>query len=163
MKRFVFLVALVAVVAGMATVPTTAKAERLGNFGIQGGWADDTDWFLGLRSELGASKLFPNSRAALDFNWFFPDGDFNYFDFNLNYLWPLTTLAENSNSNVYIGGGLNFGYGWVSDSDVDNFEFGLNAVAGFNFDMGSRAAFLEGSYTFISDFDQFRVGIGFLF
>jgi hypothetical protein len=163
LKRFLFLVTLLALVAGMAAAPTPAKAGRLGNFGLQGGWGDETDWFIGVRSELMTSKLFPNSRAALDFAWFFPSGSLNYWDVNLNYLWPLTTLAEDSNSGVYIGAGLNVGYGWVSDTDYSDWEVGMNGVAGFNFDMNGRDAFLEGRYTFFSDFDQFRVGVGFLF
>jgi len=162
LKRFIFLVALVAMVAGLATVPTTAKADRVSQFGIQGGYGGDLDWYIGARAELGASKLFKRSRAALDFNYFFPGGQFNYFDFNLNYLWPLTTLSSNAKSNLYIGGGLNVGRGWVSDGD-SNWQFGLNVVGGFNWDLNGRAAFVEGGYTFISDYDQWRIGVGFLF
>jgi hypothetical protein len=163
LKRFIFLVAIVAMVAGLATVPTTAKAERLGQFGIQGGYSGDYDWFIGARSELGGSKLFERSRVALDFNWFFPGGKANLFDFDLNYHWPLTTLADNANSDMYIGGGANLGRSWVSDvDDSGNWSFGLNALGGLHWDLQGRAAFLEGGYTFFSDFDQWRITVGFL-
>ena len=163
MKRFICFVALVAVVAGMAMAPTTAKAGRLGQLGIQGGYSGDADWFLGVRSELGTSKLFKGSTTALDFNWFFPEGDGNLFDFNLNYHWPLTTLADNAASNLYIGGGFNVGRAWVSDvDDSGNWEFGLNLLGGLHWDMKGKAAFVEGGYTFISDFAQWRIGVGFL-
>ena len=165
MKRCVFLFALLVMVAGMTVTPSTAMAERPAQFGIQGGYGGDLDWYLGARAELGTSRLFKRSRAVIDFNWFFPDAkNHRYYDFNLNYLWPLTNLAENSNSNLYIGGGLNVGRFWVKDSNTsENWEFGLNALAGFNWDLGGRAAFLEGMYTFISDYDQWRIGAGFLF
>jgi hypothetical protein len=150
-------------VASLAMVPTTAQAERLGKLGIQGGYSGDADWFIGARSELGQGKLFKRSTAALDFNWFFPEGKANLFDFNLNYHWSLATLAENVNSDVYIGGGLNVGRAWVSDvDDSGNWEFGLNVVGGFNWDLSGREAFVEGGYTFISDFDQWRITVGFL-
>ena len=108
--RMICILALVVIAAGAVT--PAASANR--SFGIQGGYSGDLDWFLGARAELETAKLFKNSRSALDFNWYFPGGSFNYFEFNLNYLWPLMTVIEDSNSNIYVGAGLNVGRGWVS-------------------------------------------------
>jgi hypothetical protein len=165
LKRLIFLVALMALVAGMATTPDTAKAERLGKFGIEGGFGGSLDWYLGARAELGASKLSKNSRTVVNFDWFFPEGDGNkYYEFDFNYLFPLRTLDESKNSQLYIGAGLNIGRGWNSDvKDSENWGFGMNALGGLKFDLGNREAFVEGGYTFFSDYDQWHVGGGFLF
>ena len=161
MKRFICLLVLV-VLAGSTAAPALAGAR---NFGVQGGYSGDLDWYIGARAELETAKLFKNSRSALDFNWFFPGSDkFNYFDFNLNYLWPLKTFVEDSKTNIYIGAGLNVGHGWVSDvDDSSNWAIGMNVVGGFAYGLGKHAMFLEGGYTFFSDYDQWRIGTGFMF
>ena len=160
MKRLTCLLVLVVLVCG-ATAPALAGRR---NFGIQGGYSGDLDWFIGARAELETAKLFKNSRSALDFNWFFPGGDRNYFDFNLNYLWPLKTLVEDTQSNIYIGAGLNVGRSWHSDrDDSSNWGAGMNALGGFAYGLGKRTMFLEGGYTFFSDVDQWRITTGFLF
>jgi hypothetical protein len=177
----IFLLVLGAMVVGMAANPSPVAAKRVAQFGIQGGWgSDNLEWFLGGRAELGASKIFKNSRAVFDFNWHWPEGSFKYYEFDLNYLWPLTALTKGGDSNdlnylwpltaltkggdsnLYIGGGFNVGRGWVEGFDA-NWEFGLNALAGFNWDLGGRAAFVEGGYKFITDFDHWFIGAGFLF
>jgi len=157
--RMITILALV-VLAAVAITP--ASASR--NLGIQGGYGGDLDWFIGARAELETAKLFKNSRSALDFNWHFPDGSLKYFEFNLNYLWPLTTLIEDSNSNIYIGAGLNVGRGWIKDIDnSDNWEFGMNVLGGLNYHLGKRAMFLEGGYNLFSNFDHWHIKTGFLF
>lgn len=161
MKRFLLSLVLVATIAGLTLNPTPAKADKIGNFGAQFGYGGDLDWFIGARAELFMAQIFERSRAVADFNWYFPDGDFNYFEFDLNYLWPLTTLAEDSNSNIYLGGGLNLGRGWVDD--FDNWEFGLNVLGGLNWDLSGRAAFVEGGFRFITDYDDFFIETGILF
>lgn len=159
-RRFICVLVLV-VLAGTATAPALAGAR---NFGVQGGYSGDLDWFIGLRGELETSKLFKNSRSAIDVNYFFPGGNLKVVDANLNYLWPLKTLMEDTDTNLYVGAGLNVAYGWVSDvDDSSNWTAGLNVLGGFNYDLGDRAWFLEFGYTFFSDYDQWRVGTGFLF
>jgi hypothetical protein len=157
--RLISILALVVIVAGAVT---PASAGR--SFGIQGGYGFDLDWFIGARAELETAKLFKNSRSAVDFNWYFPGGSFNYFDFNVNYLWPLMTVIEGSNSNIYIGAGLNVGRGWIDNIDnSSNWEFGLNLLGGFNYHLGEKELFFEGGYNLFSDFDQWHIKTGFLF
>ena len=85
--RIIYILTLVVLVAGLVT-PVSANRQ----FGIQGGYGFDLDWFIGARAELETAKLFKNSRSAVDFNWYFPGGSFKYFDFIVNYLWPLMTV-----------------------------------------------------------------------
>jgi hypothetical protein len=159
MKRLICLLVLVVLASS-----TAAHALGGRNLGIQGGYGGDTDWFIGVRAELETAKLFKNSRSALDFNYFFPGGDSNYIDGNLNYLWPVKVITEDTKSNIYIGAGLNVAYGWKSDhDDSGNWAAGMNALGGFAYDLGKHSMFLEGGYTFFSDYDQWRVGTGFLF
>jgi hypothetical protein len=153
------ILALVALAVGAVT---PASATR--NFGIQGGYGGDLDWFIGARAETETPKLFKNSRAALDFNWYFPPGSFKYFEFNLNYLWSLAQLIEEHDSNFYVGAGLNVGRGWVENVDnSSNWEFGLNLIGGLNYHLGKKEAFLEGGYNLFSDYDQWHIKAGFLF
>ena len=158
-KRFICLLVLL-VLAGSVAGPAQS-----GNLGLQGGYSGDLDWYIGVRTELETAMIFKNSRSTLDFNWFFPDGDnFKYFDFNLNYLWPVKTLIEDTKTNLYVGLGLNVGRGWIENiDDSDNWEIGMNTLAGFAYGLGRHVMFLEFGYTFFSDYDQWRLGTGFLF
>lgn len=164
MKRCIFLVTLLTLVAGLAVTSTPALAQKAGRAGIEGGYGSNLDWYLGLRAEARASQLFGGSRAVVNFDWFFPEQQkARYYEFNLNYLFPLTNVAENGSSHLYFGAGINVGRGWTADvQDSQNWEFGLNALAGFNFNLGTRSCFAEGGYTFITDYDQWRIGVGFL-
>jgi hypothetical protein len=153
---------LAAVLATMAVPSNSAGNERLGQIGVQGGYGSELDWYLGVRTELKGSRLFKRARTAVDFDWFFPGGDLNYFEFDWNYLWPLASMARSNQSNFYFGAGLNLGRGWISGGD-SNWEFGINTLVGLNFGLGVRAAFVEGGYTFITDFDQWHIGTGLLF
>jgi len=159
---------LVTLIAGMAGNPSPAAAERIGQVGIQGGYGSaNLDWFFGARAELGTSRIFNNSRVAFDFNWFwappgdYPQGKFKYYEFDLNYLWPFMALTNDSNSNLYIGSGLNVGRGWYEGSEA-NWEFGLNALAGFSWDWEGQALLVEGGYKFITDFEHWFIAAGFL-
>ena len=156
MKRCISILAFV-VIAAASSVPAAAL-----DLGVQGGWGGDLDWYLGARAEFESAFILKNARMVGDFNYFFPGGSFDYYEFDLNYLWPLTTLAKNSDSNLYVGAGLNVGAGSFDNQDT-NWTVGMNVLGGFSYAMGNRAAFLEGGYTFFSDYDQWHIGTGFLF
>jgi hypothetical protein len=158
MRRLISILVFV-VIAGGSVTSATAQ------IGIQGGYGGDTDWFIGARAELGTSAIFKNSRTSLDFNWFFPEGESTrYFDFNLNYHWPLAAVGEGSKPNLFFVLGLNVGRGWIKNlGDSDNWEAGMNLLGSLAYGIGTHAAFLEGGYTFFSDYDQWRIYTGFLF
>ena len=156
MKRIVMAMALAVIGAGAA-----APASAL-DLGIQGGYGGDLDWYIGARAEFETAFILKNARMVGDFDYFFPGGNFNYYEFDLNYLWPMTTLAENTDSNLYIGAGLNVGAGKPDNGDT-NWSIGMNVLGGVSYDLGERSAFLEGGYTFFSDYDQWHIGTGFLF
>jgi len=158
LKRWISIMALVVISAGLST-PASAKGAQLG---VQGGFGGDLDWYIGARAEFETARIFKNARMVADFDYFFPGGNFNYYEFDLNYLWPLTTFAENSDSNLYAGAGLNVGRGKPDGGD-SNWQMGMNVLGGFSYDLSDRSAFVEGGYTFFSDYDQWHVGTGFLF
>jgi hypothetical protein len=161
MKHVICFFVLVMLIGG--TADTASAMTR--NLGVQGGYSGDLDWFIGARAEADASRMFINARSSIDFNWFFPDQDsFNYFDFNLNYLWPMSALFKESESKLYVGLGLNVGRGWVSDvDDSDDWTIGMNLLGNFAYALGKHAMFVEGGYTFFSDYDQWRILTGFMF
>jgi hypothetical protein len=160
MTRLICLLVLV-----ILAISTAAHAFGDRRLGIQSGWGDEFSWFIGLRAELEIAKLFENSRSALDFNYFFPGGDANYIEGNLNYLFPLKVITgDDRDKNFYWGAGLNVGYGWHSDhDDSDKWTAGMNALAGFNIGLGGHIIFGEGGYTFFSDIVQYHITAGFLF
>ena len=127
----------------MLAISTAAHALGDRRLGIQAGWGDEFSWFIGLRAELETAKLFKNSRSALDFNYFFPGGDANYIEGNLNYLFPLKAITEDANDkNIYVGAGLNVGYGWHSNhDDSDKWSVGMNTLAGFTLGLGGHYIF----------------------
>lgn len=162
MRRCISLVALVALLAGMAGTPTAAVAA--GKAGIEGGYGGDFDWYLGLRAEGAESELFGGSRAVVTFDWYFPETDKSrYYEFNLNYLFPLSNMTQRVSTNLYLGAGLNIGRRWVADvQDSQNWGFGMNVLGGLEFDLRGRSAFFEGGYNLFSEHAQWHIGVGFL-
>lgn len=117
-------------------------------FGAQVNWADDADLGLGARVEFPVALASEGTLAGVfligSFDYFFPDGDFNYFEFNGNLAVP---VSPTSSVNPYVGAGLNMAR-WSSDidtpgADASSTDLGLNALGGIRFGVGNFASYAE--------------------
>jgi opacity protein-like surface antigen len=131
-----------------------AAAQR---FGVQGNFADDFDFGIGARVEMGAENLF-TSQGALSqtfvigsFDYFFPDCpedlDCSYWEINANVAVPLVV----SGFSPYVGTGLNIARVSIDAEEVDGFggsetDIGLNLLAGLRIPVGGISGFGEVRY-----------------
>ncbi len=140
MRKLFSVIALSAAVG----VVSAAEASAQVRFGVQGSFADDTDFGIGVRVRGDTPRLIPNAPLSLigSFDWFFPDApsgvDATYFELNGNVVYNFTITG--SVLRPYAGGGLNiarasvdFGQGNISDTNV-----GLNLLGGLNFRTAGR-------------------------
>ncbi len=141
MLKRLFLLVVVVVMWGAA-----ADLQAQVRFGGQLGYADDADFGIGARVQVG----LPVERLAFigSFDWYFPSDvvgvDINYWEINANVKYGIP--INNALFGPYVGSGLNFahasvsipGFPGVSDSDL-----GLNLMAGTSFNTGRYHPFAE--------------------
>lgn len=109
-------------------------------FGLQANWADETDFGVGVRYEMGVTSVLPRAgtiRLVPSFDWFFPEGNFNYWELNLNAInvFPVPNVRAAG----YVGAGLN--YAKISNG-VSSDDVGANILAGIRL-AGTFRPFLE--------------------
>lgn len=141
---------------------TSAMAAEEGMFGpvklgVQGTFADDTDFGVGVRAEYSLQEAvgLPIDVVAF-FNYYFPDGfDFWEVSGNAIYSYPIESIVP------YAGAGLYYAsidYDFGDDTDI-----GLNLLGGAKFEMGMGfTPFAEFRLT-MGDADQWMIAAGVLF
>lgn len=101
-----------------SAVPSAADTS----LGVQGSYADDTDFGVGARLVFGVGRTGAFSLIG-SFDYFFPEGDATYWEVNGN-------LAYDLGDDVYIGAGANLARG--SFGNADNADLGLNLLGGIH-------------------------------
>ncbi|NIR46648.1 MAG: porin family protein [Gemmatimonadetes bacterium] len=116
--------------------PATLSAQL--DVGPQASWADDADFGIGGRAMLGIPVDIPLA-AIGSFDYFFPDGDVDYWEINANAVYkfrvPGGVVAP------YAGAGLNVAH--TSVGDLSETDVGLNLLGGATFDAGQLTPFAE--------------------
>ncbi len=107
----------------LAPSPLLAQLE----LGGQLSYADDTDLGVGGRVSLGLPSEL-GLRLLGSFDYFFPDGDFDYWEVNGNVAYPLPLEAQAVS--LYVGGGLNIAHAFNGASDT---RIGLNLLGGVDY------------------------------
>jgi hypothetical protein len=132
---------LVAATAALLVMTPAALAAQV-NLGGQASWADDADLGLGARVAVGLPAV--PLEAIGSFDYFFPDGDVDYWEINANVAYSFSLPA--SPVTPYAGGGLSYAHvsadlptgGSASDSEV-----GLNVLGGVKFSLPRLQPFAE--------------------
>ncbi len=139
---------------------TASEAQAQSRFGVQASIADDADFGVGVRLAISPPAGSP-IKILTSFDWFFPDGDIDYWELNGNvvYLVPVQQSAVAP----YVGGGLNVahfssGGGTFGSSDTD---MGLNLLGGMEFG-GQLPLYLEARVE-VSGGEQFVLTGGIYF
>ena len=154
-------------VVAVAISAGSAEAQR---FGVQGSWADDADFGIGARVELGLPNLLTsegplaNTFLIGSFDYFFPDVDaLDYWEINANLAVPLVA----SGIDPYVGAGLNVAHASVSteflgeEIEGSDTEIGLNLLGGLRIPIGGLATFVEGRFE-LGGGEQFVLTFGAL-
>ncbi|HEX7051637.1 MAG TPA: hypothetical protein VF188_15640 [Longimicrobiales bacterium] len=113
-------------------------AQAQVSFGAQASFADDTDFGVGARANIGLP--FSGFKAIASFDYFFPDG-FDYFELNGNAVYSIRTTTPGFGP--YVGGGLNIAHSSVDAIDFSDTEMGLNLLGGAEFGTGPIKPFAE--------------------
>ena len=131
----------------LIVVPTGLQAQVA--LGPQLSFADDADFGIGARATLGLPMQTVPLEATASFDYFFPDGDFTYWEINTNVVY-LFNLPAAPTVTPYAGGGFNiahvsidqdvFGVGTVSFSNTD---LGFNLLGGAKFNVGTFTPYGE--------------------
>jgi hypothetical protein len=141
MKRFALLLAVIVVLCGFG-----AAHAADWRFGVQGSFDEGIDTLgIGVRAEVDLGTMVPGLSGALHGNYYLGYDYADVFDFNADVRYDLPIPKVDT----YAGGGLNVSYySWDYDLyDEGDIEFGLNALAGIRFDLGSVQPFVEVRYT----------------
>lgn len=120
-------------VAFLLASPDLAHSQEV-HVAPQVSLADDMDFGLGGRALVNLSDM-EGFEIAGSFDYFFPDGDVDYWELNGNLHYNIK-VSESEVFFPYLGAGLNYANissGTVSDSDV-----GLNLVGGSKFQVAER-------------------------
>jgi len=139
--------------------------------------AEDTDFGIGPRLEIGLVPAIPGLRFAASFDYFFPDNptlgggaataDNDYWELNGNLLYGFG-IPSLPGFDPYVGAGINIAHASsvgeiqgvpFDDSDTDA---GVNLVGGAQFPIGGLTPFLEARLE-LRDDNQLVVAGGFLF
>lgn len=158
MRKAILVMAMLLLAVGAGS----AQAQDF-RWGPQLSLADDADFGLGARLEHDFAA--PPLTLIGSFDWFFPDGDVDYWELNANLVYNFR-IADAPTVTPYVGGGLNIAHAsWDSDElldDSSDTEPGLNILGGVRFDAGSIAPFVEARVE-IEGGEQFVVTGGILF
>jgi len=162
MKKFLFSLAGAAILLGAGSAAQAQQVNPV-RFGAKASFAEDADFGVGARVEVGLPQLASRVFAIGSFDWFFPDG-FDYFEVNANlgYSVPVTSTSISP----YVGGGLNiarFSVDYLGHS-ASNTEVGLNVLGGMKFKPAAArfTPFVEGRFE-LSGGEQFVISGGILF
>jgi hypothetical protein len=119
---------------------TASEAQAQTRFGVQANLADDVDFGIGARVAISPPGRSP-IKILGSFDWFFPDGPFDYWELNGNIVYVVP--VQNSAVAPYLGGGLNVAH--ISPDGVSfgsDTEMGLNLLGGIEFG-GALPLFVE--------------------
>src|SRR5262245_23803310 len=122
MTRWMTTTALVLAAALSAPLAVASDAH----LGLQGNWADDADLGVGARLLWDAAGSSEGIGAIASFDFFFPDGDIDYWELNGNLTYSLRGRFQ-----PYLGAGLNLAH--VSGGGESDNELGLNLLGGLRF------------------------------
>ena len=149
----------------LSVLGITAGAVQGQRFGAQVNWGDDVDLGVGARLEipvaLASEGFLAGTFLVASFDYYFPDGPFDYFEFNGNFVAPVNT---ESNLNPYVGAGLNMAR-WSYDGPGDgasSTDLGLNLLGGIRFLLGSMSSFAEAKFE-AGGGEQFVLTFGVMF
>jgi opacity protein-like surface antigen len=157
-----------AVLFSTMAIPASA-AERPVRFGVQGSWANDADFGIGARVDVGLADKRAGLGAVGSFDYFFPsddelellDVDVTYWEANANLTYTLSgDLAP------YVGAGLNIAHAsaglGIEDftvADESETDVGLNLLGGVRL---SDRIFAEARIE-LGGGEMFIVTAGFMF
>lgn len=136
MRKIMWTFGLAAAFSLALAVPADAQVH----FGPQVSYADDADFGIGARVVAGVPD-YAGFEVAGSFDYFFPDGDVDYWEINGNVLYNFAIEGVDS-FRPYAGAGLNVARfdANVEDTGIPGFEFdgsstelGLNLVGGGKF------------------------------
>lgn len=139
MKKLMMALGVVCLVALSAP-----QAQAQVSFGAQASFANDTDFGIGARANIGLP--FPGFKAIASFDYFFPDIEaLDYFEINGNAVYSISVPTPGFAP--YVGGGLNVARFSV-DTDlpgigVSDTRMGLNLLGGAEFGTGPIRPFAE--------------------
>ena len=135
--RLKFSVAAVGILLGVGTANVEAQGVR---FAPEVSVAEDADIGIGGRVNFDMSSSFgsPGFFIVGSFDYFFPDGDVNYWELNGNLGWLIPGVR--GNVRPYIGGGLNYAHASFDNciGDCGNSDVGVNLLGGINFQTRGR-------------------------
>lgn len=153
---------MVAVVVG-ALGAATLEAQDI-KIGAQASLAQDTDFGIGPRLEVGLGQVLPGLAAVGSFDYFFPDSfeltipgqdapftaEVDYWEINANVIYGFT-VADAPGVEPYFGAGLNFsrisgnfsGPGAGEEASETDTGVGINLVGGAKFPLTGVTPFLE--------------------
>lgn len=141
----------------LLSVTTVREAEAQLAFGLQGNWGSEADFGVGAR--LLANVPNVNVEVVGSFDYFFPESDVDWLDFNANAFYHFH-LPDSPSVMPYAGAGLNIAR--VSNGDSTT-ELGLNLGGGVRFPRTGVTPFVEARGVVASDADQFVITAGLLF
>ncbi|MBI4914467.1 MAG: outer membrane beta-barrel protein [Acidobacteria bacterium] len=159
MKKMLSIFLALAAVLVIGSTSAMAEEGMFGpiKLGVQGTFADDTDFGVGARVEYSLQEMIslPIDVVAF-FNWYFPDGfDFWEISGNATYSIPMDMIVP------YAGAGLY--YASFDAGSFDDSEIGLNILGGAKFELGmGMTPFAEFRLT-MGDYDQWMISGGVLF
>jgi hypothetical protein len=137
MKKIVVLLGLV----GLLLVPAAAQAQF--SLGAQGNFASDNiDFGVGARAAFDFRQMNQPIMAFGTFDYFFPGGEIDYYEFNLNAAYISGVRPD---LDTWVGLGLNVAI--VSTPLGDTNRAGLNLLAGARYNTG-KAIGLFGEFRF---------------
>jgi opacity protein-like surface antigen len=158
------------IVTAVLSSPAAAFAQygRDIRLGVQGSWADETDFGLGARVDLELDRVYSNLGATVSFDYFFPDDqqiaganvDTKYWEINGN-----MTYLVFGDLGPYVGAGVNVAHGSVGvhlgeiEAHEKETDVGANLLAGLRLD---DRFFAEARFE-IGGGEQFVATAGLLF
>lgn len=147
----------VAFVAALFVLPGTARGQA--HIGPQLNLAEEHELGLGGRAVVNLSN-FEGWEGIASFDFFFPDGDVDYWELNANVVYNFP-VEPSQTFFPYLGGGLNIAR-FDGPNEAEDTAIGLNAVGGGKFDAVGVTPFVEARIE-VEGGEQFVVTGGLLF